>query len=89
MFSLRTDIPIKKDAVDEAGVVISQIRDKLTELEALLRTATQERAFFTKKEVQELIRSQTIPSSIPRIRRGLDTIFEKSDVYNYLDSKKR
>lgn len=89
MINLRVDLPVKQDVVDLIQLKIAQIRDELVEIEELMRNATQERILLTKEEVQKFLRVEKVPPAIKKIRCGNKWLYERQDVYNFIDSKKR
>lgn len=90
MLNIRSDVPIKQDAVDAVQELFAQIRDLTLEAEQLLKLATQEKVLLTREEVAKLLRcdESKVPKVIPSIRTGRKRLFEQKDVYAFIESKK-
>lgn len=91
MLNIRTDIPIKQNAVDYAQELFAQIRDLTLEAEQTLKVATQEKTLLTKQEVGKLLRCdpKKIPKVIPHLRVGMNVLYDQQDVYTFIDSRKQ
>lgn len=92
MLNIKTDIPVKEDLTESLQNIFAQIRDLLIEAEQQLAFVRANGDYFlTKKEVAEYFHCEVskIPRAIPRLRRGNDLLFKKSDIDEYVKMKTR
>lgn len=90
MLELRTDVPIRKEVLEEVQTKFAQIRDLQDEAVTLLTIAanTEAETYLTRSEVANILRCEEkrIPRDIPRCKRGKDYLFSSFDVKNWVKS---
>lgn len=91
MLNLRNDIPLKENVIDRVQQELAIIRDHSLAIEELVRFATQEKVYLTRQEVAELLRCDTkhIPRQIPNVRVSKNWVYDRDDVYKFLETRKR
>jgi len=91
MIDLTNDIPLKEKIIERLGVLTSQIRTISLEIDALVKTASQEKVFLTKQEVAEMLHCEPrhVPKKIPRFRVGNTYLIDSSDLTAFINNAKR
>lgn len=93
MLDLRTDVPIRKEVLDEVQTRFAQIRDLQDEAMTLLAIAVnnKQEVYLTRPEVASMLRCEEkrIPRDIPRCKRGKEYLFSSEDVKNWVKSHKK
>lgn len=88
MINMRVDYPLKQDVIEKLHLLTAQIKDLCNSLDIEIDFATKEKVLMTKDEVIALFRGANPPTVLKKIRAGNKTLYDRDDVYEYINSKK-
>lgn len=90
MLNLKSTVPVKEDCTKQFQILISQIRDLLSEAETTLALMEHADTLWSQEDTADYLKCdiKKIPKSIPRIKINNRVIrYKKADVDAFVESK--